>query len=143
MQKSVECMDQDCRGKPPHERLMKYSGHASFEAHCGKNPKQQHWRNSFKVDVEGTATLVQSCGISPYKGCYSAGFWLSFCAVPGCMEKELLKSVLYPWSAFLVCKGHMLSESIVVLGSSTACCLAGVSVLHLTDHTPSAIAQLT
>ncbi|DBB11114.1 TPA: hypothetical protein ACH3X3_006574 [Trebouxia sp. C0006] len=53
MQKSVECMDQDCRGKPPHERLMKYSGHASFEAHCGKNPKQQHWRNSFKVDVEG------------------------------------------------------------------------------------------
>ncbi len=59
IQKTVECMDQDCKDKPADERLMKYSGHASFEAHCGKNPKQYHWRRNFKVDVEGIATLVQ------------------------------------------------------------------------------------
>ncbi|KAL0027710.1 hypothetical protein WJX79_010789 [Trebouxia sp. C0005] len=53
IQKTVECMDQDCRDKPAHERVMKCSGRSSFEAHCGKNPKQQHWRSNFKVDVEG------------------------------------------------------------------------------------------
>jgi len=52
-------MDQDCKDKPADERVMKCSGHASFEAHCGKNSKQHHWRTSFKVDVAGTATLVQ------------------------------------------------------------------------------------
>ncbi|DBB04319.1 hypothetical protein WJX77_005715 [Trebouxia sp. C0004] len=53
IQKRVECMDQDCKDKPADERVMKCSGHASFEAHCGKNPKQNRWRSNFKVDVEG------------------------------------------------------------------------------------------
>ena len=59
VQRTVECMDEDCRGRPADERVMKCGGRASFEAHCGKNPKQQHWRNNFKVDIEGTATLAQ------------------------------------------------------------------------------------
>lgn len=52
IQKTVECMDQDCKDKPADERVMKCSGHASFEAHCGKNSKQHHWRTSFKVVLQ-------------------------------------------------------------------------------------------
>ena len=76
-------MDQDCKDKPLHERLMKYSGRASFEAHCGKNPKQQHWRNSFKVDVEGTVDHLHTKAITLHMAV--------ICAVPGCIEKEVLK----------------------------------------------------
>lgn len=53
IQNTVECMDQDCKDKLADQRTMKCSGNASFEAHCGKNPKQHRWRNNFKVDVEG------------------------------------------------------------------------------------------
>lgn len=56
----VECRGSCCADKPAHARIMKCSGQNSFEAHCGKNPKQWHWRDSFKVEEEGTKFVWQT-----------------------------------------------------------------------------------
>ena len=95
----VECHAQCCAGKTVEERTMRCGGLHSFETHCGKNPKQNHWKQTFKVNEEGVlccavlCCAVLCCAVPCHFAPWYIGMWCA--AVCSAVLCGAVKSIIF------------------------------------------------